>query len=241
MTMKKCLTCNCDISDRGNRATKCKECQRKTRHNKWNKKIGTARRTSSMYHWKTEIKSMSKCEVSYIITQCKKQLKHCTNYREKLDLITLIKIITRIYEQIPNLRGVKRIATLKCDDCKFNNKFTKDCTFKNTMDDSTIPNYGCNDYQYDSEILYKDRNDILQIIKELTQIYPQPEFMEKELREKDIHALAILPHTERINWDKAKTGWTQYYDDGLVTLNTDVFFEHLEYKKNMNELPTGGE
>lgn len=224
--MKKCLDCNHDISDRGNRATRCTKCQRKYRllvFDKDNKRKGTARRTYSMYHWFKEIQYMSKCEVSCIITQCKKQLKHCNNYREKLDLVTLIKIITRIYDEVPNLRGVKRIATLKCDDCKFNNRFLKKCTLGNEMDDLTY-NYECNDYQYDSEILYKDRNDISAILRDIEREYPTAEFMENELKEKDIPRLAIAPGTERINWERAETGWTQYYDDGLVTLSPEIFF-----------------
>ena len=35
---------------------------------------------------------------------------------------------------------------------------------------------------------------------------------------------SILIGTERINWDRAKTGWTNYYDDGVVTLSPKVFF-----------------
>jgi len=27
-----------------------------------------------------------------------------------------------------------------------------------------------------------------------------------------------------INWDKAKHGWTKYHDDGVVTLDPEVFF-----------------
>ena len=34
----------------------------------------------------------------------------------------------------------------------------------------------------------------------------------------------IISSSRYINWDKAKTGWTQYYDDGLVTLSPDMFF-----------------
>jgi tRNA U34 5-carboxymethylaminomethyl modifying enzyme MnmG/GidA len=52
-------------------------------------------------------------------------------------------------------------------------------------------------------------------------------YISNELKEtiKEVdHENAILPHTERINWDKAKTGWTNYYDDGLVTLSPKVFF-----------------
>lgn len=30
-------------------------------------------------------------------------------------------------------------------------------------------------------------------------------------------------HTS-INWDKAKHGWTRYYDDGIITLDPDLFF-----------------
>ena len=27
-----------------------------------------------------------------------------------------------------------------------------------------------------------------------------------------------------VNWEKAERGWTQYYDDGVVTLDPEVFF-----------------
>lgn len=44
----------------------------------------------------------------------------------------------------------------------------------------------------------------------------------------------IAPETSGINWDKAKHGWTRYYDDGVVTLNVDLFFRHkkedIEYE-----------
>ena len=35
----------------------------------------------------------------------------------------------------------------------------------------------------------------------------------------------IAPGTNGINWDKAKNGWTRYYDDGLVTLSPKIFFK----------------
>jgi len=27
-----------------------------------------------------------------------------------------------------------------------------------------------------------------------------------------------------VNWEKAKRGWARYYDDGVVTLDPEVFF-----------------
>jgi len=34
----------------------------------------------------------------------------------------------------------------------------------------------------------------------------------------------IAPGTRGINWYKARTGWTRYFDDGVVTLDPKVFF-----------------
>ena len=34
----------------------------------------------------------------------------------------------------------------------------------------------------------------------------------------------IAEETRGINWHKAKTGWTNYFDDGIVTLSAKVFF-----------------
>ena len=34
----------------------------------------------------------------------------------------------------------------------------------------------------------------------------------------------VVEGTRRVNWEKAKHGWTRYYDDGVVTLDPEVFF-----------------
>ena len=35
---------------------------------------------------------------------------------------------------------------------------------------------------------------------------------------------SIAPGTRGINWKKAEYGWAQYFDDGVVTLNAELFF-----------------
>lgn len=41
----------------------------------------------------------------------------------------------------------------------------------------------------------------------------------------------IAPETNGVNWDKARHGWTRYYDDGVVTLDADLFFRTRRNKK----------
>ena len=41
----------------------------------------------------------------------------------------------------------------------------------------------------------------------------------------------IALETIRINWKKAKHGWARYYDDGIITLDPDVFFGKKKKEK----------
>lgn len=148
--MKRCINCNRNISDRGNRATRCGDCQKEFRKHKdddINKKRGTIRRTAELNQWAKYIPTLTQQDKQDLITCYRNQLKGATG-REALDIRTRIKI----------------------------------------LDDSYIP------------------NELKETIKEVD------------------HDAAILPHSEQIDWDAARTGWTQYYDDGVVTLSPEVFF-----------------
>ena len=68
----------------------------------------------------------------------------------------------------------------------------------------------------------REKLDIKTRIKIICKMY-KPNKLKETIKEVD-HENAMLPHTEQINWDKAKTGWTNYYDAGLVTLSPEVFF-----------------
>lgn len=163
--LKHCLDCNCDISDKGNRAIRCNDCQEKHRNNyekenhkkrneKSNKEHGSTRYNKTTYQWTKFVKTLSQQEIHDLVSCYRNQLRQATG-REKLDIKTRIKILCDLYEP----------------------------------------------------------NELKETINEVD------------------HEYAMLPHSEHINWQKAEHGWTKYYDEGLVTLNPDVFFG----KKKVNK------
>jgi len=48
-----------------------------------------------------------------------------------------------------------------------------------------------------------------------------------EKRENRLHRYTA-PESRRINWDRAKHGWTDYYDDGIITTNPCILWETKE-------------
>lgn len=227
--MKICLDCPANILDRGNRSVRCKKCQKKHREKVFKEKHkveGTARRDGQTYQWSKEIMKMNKDEVVYLITQYRKQIKNCRNEKELIMLKTRVKIMTDKYKELSDTPGSPRQTCNKCETCRFYNRAIDKCILgsyieRDFLDDDVNT---CKDYKYDNELVYKDLNDIARDAQDDENAYPNDELFVQSITESTIRKRAMLPHSEHINWDEAKTGWAQYYDDGLVTLSPEVFF-----------------
>ena len=108
--MKRCLKCNCDISDRGNRAIRCNNCQKEFRKHKdddINKKRGSTRCNKETNDWSKQIKKLSQAEIHDLVSTYRNKLRYA-NGREKMDIKTRIKILTGYYKDAKPLdyRGV---------------------------------------------------------------------------------------------------------------------------------------
>ena len=175
--MNKCIDCNCDISDRGNRAIRCDRCQRIYRlsvFNTDNKRKGTARRDKSTYQWKQELVNLTSDDLMQLVTIYKERIKYAKTDEETKELRTRIKIITVLYSKSQQTRGLPKLNLYGknsiCEDCRFYNKKQLRCT-QHTEDemDKAIETNVCNDYEYDSESKFRkeyykqdvERNDEL--------------------------------------------------------------------------------
>ena len=234
--MKICLDCRCDISERGSRAIRCTKCQRKYRLSVFdedNKRKGTSRKDKTTYQWGKEVMKMNKDEVVYLISQYKNKIKNCKDEKELIILKTRVKIMTDKYKELSDTPGSPRSTCNKCETCRFYNRAIDECTLgsyieRDFLDDDVNT---CKDYEYDNELVYKNLNDIAKDAQDDEGTYPNDELFIQPVTENTIRKRAMLPHSEEINWQKAEHGWTKYYDEGIITLDPDVFFS----KKKVNK------
>ena len=124
MNQKLCINCKSNITNRGNRAIRCKTCQEQFRKQLWNIKHNeqkSGRKNKQTYDLYKLIQNMTKSELRSMIATRLNELKY-QNKTETIKQLRLeIKIITeqyKILKEQPN-----DIAVLRCEECGYSGEF----------------------------------------------------------------------------------------------------------------------
>lgn len=97
--MRYCVDCGKDISYRGNRAIRCKNCQQKYRKFMMFK-IGSARASKELYQLYKLYLTLSPQDLQAIYSNTIQKLKCTSNYSYKRFLRTKLKIIVNAYQEV---------------------------------------------------------------------------------------------------------------------------------------------
>lgn len=102
--MKRCIDCGADISERGNRAKRCKKCQIK--RNKELEKLyhstkqGNTRINKQLSQWSKFVETLTDHEITVLIAKRMQDLKYAKSFEERQRLKTEIKILEAIYSGV---------------------------------------------------------------------------------------------------------------------------------------------
>lgn len=96
--MRHCTICNTDISNLGNRAIRCKECQKLYKTSLWNRLLGSARANKERYQFFKMLQDLTLVELQVIFGKTKRDCKYAVNRKELTEIRTRLKIVNNVYK-----------------------------------------------------------------------------------------------------------------------------------------------